>query len=57
LLFLSNSWLDEAANEAEKAKIVYNSGNSSIPDTYNDKEYTMESTEVKRFAPLSINVI
>jgi hypothetical protein len=45
-------WLDEAAMRQKKQKIVYNSSSCLIPNTYNKKEYTMKSAEVKRFDTL-----
>jgi hypothetical protein len=44
--------LNEAAMRQKKQKSVYNSSKYLIPDTYNKKEYTMKSSEVKRFAGL-----
>ena len=44
--------LNEATMRQKKQKAVYNSSKCSMPDTYNKKEYTMKSSEVKRFADL-----
>jgi len=46
------AWLNEAALRQEKQQIRYNSCKYLIPDTYNRKEYTMKSSEVKRFTGL-----
>jgi hypothetical protein len=37
---------------AEKSNSGYNSRKCLIPDTYNEKEYTMKQAEVKRFDTL-----
>jgi integrase/recombinase XerD len=44
--------LNEAAARQKKQKVVYNSLKFPIPEAYNKKEYTMKSSEVKRFASL-----
>lgn len=49
---LLNVLLNEAALRQKKQKTVYNSSKRPIPDTYNKKECTMKSSEVKRFAAL-----
>jgi hypothetical protein len=47
-----NAIVERSRYAAEKAKSSVNSSKCSMPDTYNKKEYTMKSSEVKRFADL-----
>jgi len=44
--------LNEAAPRQKKLQIEYNSLKFPIPEAYNKKEYTMKSSEIKRFAAL-----